>query len=62
MQLTLTQTESIMLAEILSFCRSELSLDIAGTDVMELREELKQREAFLDKLLSQLQAGQTGSA
>jgi hypothetical protein len=49
-----------MLVEMLSCCRSELRLDIAGTKAMELREALKQREAFLDKLLNQLQTGQAG--
>jgi hypothetical protein len=55
MQLTLTASEAVMLAEILEIYRSDLRMDIAGTDVMELREQLIQREAFLEKVLSQLQ-------
>jgi hypothetical protein len=55
MQLILTVPEAVMLAEILEVHRSDLRMDIAGTDVTELREQLMQREAFLDKILSQLQ-------
>jgi hypothetical protein len=40
MQLTLTEAEAVMLAEILEIYRSDLRMDIAGTDVMELREQL----------------------
>ena len=52
MQLTLTEAETVMLAEILTSYRSDLRMDIADTDSMDFREHLKQREAFLDKVLS----------
>jgi hypothetical protein len=59
MQLTLTESEAVMLVEILEVYRSDLRMDIAGTDVAELREQLIQREACLDKVLSQLQEAQS---
>ena len=62
MQLTLTEAETVMLAEILPSYRSDLRMEIADTDSMDFREHLKQREAFLDKVLSQLQEAQSGSA
>jgi hypothetical protein len=55
MQLSLTQEETAMLAEILASYRSDLRMEIADTESMEFREQLKQREAFLDKVLIQLQ-------
>jgi len=58
-QLTLTAAETTMLAEILESYRSDLRMEIADTDAMDFRERLKQREAFLDKILSQLQETQT---
>jgi hypothetical protein len=58
MQLTLTAAETVMLAEILESYRSDLRMEIADTDAMDFREQLKQRETFLDKVLSQLQESQ----
>ena len=57
-QLTLTAAETVMLAEILESYRSDLRMEIADTDAMDFREQLKQRETFLDKVLSQLQKSQ----
>jgi hypothetical protein len=57
-QLTLTAAETVMLAEILESYRSDLRMEIADTDAMDFREQLKQREAFLDKVLRQLQESQ----
>jgi hypothetical protein len=62
MQLTLTEAETVMLAEILESYRSDLRMEIADTDAMDFRERLKQREDFLDKVLRQLQEAQSGSA
>jgi hypothetical protein len=58
MQLTLTAAETVMLTEILESYRSDLRMEIADTDLMDFREQLKQREVFLDKVLSQLQEAQ----
>jgi hypothetical protein len=58
MQLTLTAAETVMLTEILESYRSNLRMEIADTDLMDFREQLKQREVFLDKVLSQLQEAQ----
>ena len=58
MQLTLTEAETVMLAEILESYRSDLRMEIADTDSMDFREHLKQREALLDKILRQLQEAQ----
>ena len=54
MQLTLTAAETVMLTEILESYRSDLRMEIADTDLMDFWEQLKQREVFLDKVLSQL--------
>ena len=62
MQLTLTEAETVMLAEILESYRSNLRMEIADTDAMDFRERLKQHEAFLDKVLRQLQEAQSESA
>jgi hypothetical protein len=58
MQLTLTAAETVMLTEILESYRSDLRMEIADTDLMDFREQLKQREVFLDNVLSQLQEAQ----
>lgn len=58
-QLSLTKEETAMLAEILESYRSDLRMEIADTDSMDFREQLKQREAFLDKVLRQLQEAQS---
>jgi hypothetical protein len=58
MQLTLTEAETVMLAEILESYRSDLRMEIADTDAMDFREQLKKRETFLDKILRQLQEAQ----
>ena len=55
MQLSLTKDETTMLTEILESYRSDLRMEIADTDSMDFREQLKQREALLNKILSQLQ-------
>lgn len=53
-QLTLTAEEAAMLAEVLRSYLSDLRMEIADTDSRDFRQSLKQRETFLDKLLSQL--------
>jgi hypothetical protein len=58
-QITITVAETTMLAEILESYRSDLRMEMADTDAMDFREQLKQREAFLDKILSQWQEAQT---
>lgn len=58
-QLSINKEETAMLVEILESYRSDLRMEIAATDAMDFREQLKQREAFLDKILNQLQKMQS---
>ena len=55
-QLTLTQEEAADLRAVLSSYVSDLRMEIANTDSMQFREDLKRQEAFLKKLLQQLDA------
>jgi hypothetical protein len=55
-QITLTQEEAATLREVLSSYVSDLRMEIADTDSMQFREDLKHREALLNKLLQQLDA------
>ena len=51
MQINLTAEEAEMLKEVLTSYLSDLRMEIADTDKMSFREDLKKREEFLKKLL-----------
>ena len=53
-QITLTQEEATQLREVLNSYLSDLRMEIADTDSMPFREDLKRREVLLKKLLQQL--------
>jgi hypothetical protein len=53
-QVTLTTEEAAMLREILASALSDLRMEVADTDAKDFRDLLKQREAFLKKLLQEL--------
>ena len=53
-QITLTQEEAATLREVLNSYVSDLRMEIADTDSMQFRENLKREEAVLQKLLQQL--------
>jgi hypothetical protein len=53
-QITLTPEEAIILRDILNHYMSDLRMEIADTDAMDLREKLKNEEGFLNRLLRQL--------
>ncbi len=53
-QIELTDEEVGMLTEIIESYLSDLRMEIADTDKMKFREELKKREAFLKDLLQRL--------
>ncbi len=50
----LTSKEAEMLRFVLASYLSDLRMEIADTDSMDFREGLKEREAFLKKILRQL--------
>ena len=54
--LELDSKEAGLLADVLTDYVSDLRMEIANTDSMEVREELKAREAFLKDLLLRLGA------
>ena len=56
-RLELTDAEAVNLKEILAYYLSELRMEIADTDSMDFRENLKLKEAFIKDLLGQLPAG-----
>lgn len=56
-QLNLTAEEAAATGEVLESYLSDLRMEIADTDAMDFRERLKQREAFLKKLLGTLRGG-----
>jgi hypothetical protein len=56
-RLELTETEAVVLKEILTYYLSELRMEIADTDSLDFREGLKRREVFLKNLIEQLPAG-----
>ena len=60
MQLTLTEVETGMLAEILASYRSDLRMEIADTDSMDFREQLKQREGISRQSSEPVAGGATG--
>ncbi|MEW6144541.1 MAG: hypothetical protein AB1598_05930 [Thermodesulfobacteriota bacterium] len=54
MQLNLTAEEADMLKEILASYLSDLRMEIADTDSMDFREELKKREVLLKRLIADI--------
>ncbi len=58
-QIELTSEKAEMLREIISIYLSDLRMEIAGTENMNFREELKKREVFLNELLEHLEKGET---
>ena len=56
-QLTLTDQEAATLRRVLEQYVSDLRMEIADTDAMDFREQLKREEAFLKKLIEQLGTG-----
>jgi len=58
-----SETEALVLKEILASYLSDLRMEIADTDSMDFREGLKEREKFLKRLLHELDivsAGENG--
>lgn len=53
-QLNLNVEEAAMLTEVLQSYLSDLRMEIADTEAMELRERLKLQEVFIKKLLQEL--------
>ena len=53
-QLTLTDSEASTLRRVLEEYVSDLRMEIANTDSMDFRDQLKREEAFLKKLIEQL--------
>jgi hypothetical protein len=53
-QLDLTSEDAEMLREVLEEYFSDLRMEIAGTESMTYREELKKKEAFLSTILERL--------
>jgi hypothetical protein len=54
MQLNLTAEEAAMLNEILTSYLSDLRMEIADTENMEFRENLKKKEEFIKKVIGEL--------
>ena len=61
-QLVLTAEEAALLGEILTSYLSDLRMEIADTEAMDLRETLKQREVFLKRLLQTLSQEQVSQS
>jgi uncharacterized protein (DUF2164 family) len=55
-QITLTQEEAAALRGVLNSYLSDLRMEVADTDSMQFRENLKREEVLLKKLLQQLDA------
>jgi hypothetical protein len=55
-QINLTQEEAAALSGVLSSYLSDLRMEIADTDSMQFREDLKRQEALLSSLLERLEA------
>ena len=53
-QLNLTDTEAVTLREVLESYLSDLRMEIADTDQMDFRENLKQKEVVLKKIIEAL--------
>jgi hypothetical protein len=54
-QITLAAEEAALLGDVLENYLSDLRMEIANTDAMDVRDNLKGREAFLKGLLQKLQ-------
>ncbi len=52
--LTLSSDQAEILAQVLAEYVSDLRMEVANTDSMDFREDLKKKEAFLKDLLRQL--------
>jgi hypothetical protein len=59
MRIELRSDEVTMLREILQSYLGDLRMEVAGTDRMEFREQLKLREVFIKDLLGRLEARST---
>lgn len=55
-QLKLTDAEAEVLRNILTYHLSELRMEIAGTDSKDFRDDLKEREEVITRLLAELEA------
>ena len=55
-QITFTQEEAAALRDILSGYLSDLRMEVADTDSLQFRENLKREEVLLKTLLQQLDA------
>ncbi len=53
-QLTLTETEASTLREVLESYLSDLRMEIVDTEEIEFREQLKQEETILKKIIEAL--------
>lgn len=58
-QIELTPEKAEMLREIISTYLSDLRMEIADTENMNFRENLKRKEEFLNELLRRLEKGET---
>ncbi len=58
--LNLSSEQAETLAEVLEDYVSDLRMEVANTDSMEFRDDLKRKEVFLKDLLHQLGGGATG--
>ena len=54
MQINLTEEEAAMLKEILTNTLSEIRFEISNTERMTFREQIKEREALVKKILDDL--------
>lgn len=54
-QLNLTREEIATLVQVLQSDRSELGMEIAGTDRMEFRDRLKQTRVVIQNIIDKLQ-------
>ena len=54
--LDLSKEESTILVDVLASYLSDLRMEIADTDSMDFREQLKQRKAVIEKAISALQS------
>ena len=59
-QVNLSAEESDMLRQVLGTYLSDLRMEIADTEQMDFRENLKRQETFLKRLLEQLAADMQG--
>jgi hypothetical protein len=55
--LDLSKEESEILVDVLTSDLSDIRMEIADTDSMDFREQLKRRKAVIEKVLTGLRAG-----